>query len=231
MKFHDKPHLYIFTGHFGSGKTEVSVNFAFELRRQKPDAKIALIDLDIINPFFRSADAKEKLEAANIKVEVPLYANTNVDVPALTGKMGAIIEDTEYYVILDIGGDDLGARAVGYYSDIIKKRTHTIYFVANAFRPFTSTLEAALKIYDEVESSTLLKISGIINNSNLLEHTTPDNVTDGLALVEEIASNRNVPVLLHAVPRAISEELAARLPKSELLPLDIYVKLLFSREL
>ncbi len=230
MKFYNEPHLYIFTGHFGSGKTEVSVNFAMELRKQKPNAKIALIDMDIINPFFRSADAKEALESEGITVEIPLYANTNVDVPALTGKMGSLIENNEYDIILDIGGDDLGARAVGYYSEIINARPHTIYFVANSFRPFTSTLPAALKIYDEVEASTRLKISGIINNSNLLGQTTPETVLEGLKLINEISESRNTPVLLHSVMRPLYGKLSAKLSEDTLLPMDVYVKLLFDRE-
>ena len=230
MKFYKEPHLYIFTGHVGSGKTETAVNFAFELKKQKPEGKVALLDLDIINPFFRSADAKKMLEDAGITVEIPLYANTNVDIPALTGKMGALIENTEYDVVLDIGGDDLGARAVGYYSEIIKKRPHTIYFVANSFRPFTSTLESAVKIYDEVEASTSLKINGIINNSNLLEHTTAETVTDGLSLVEKLAKEKDVPVLLHAAMRPVAEELQKKFPEMNILPMDVYVKLLFARD-
>lgn len=230
MNFYKEPHLYIFTGHFGSGKTETAVNFAFELKKSKPDSKVALLDLDIINPFFRSADAKEKLEKAGITVEIPLYANTNVDVPALTGKMGAIIGNLEYDVVLDIGGDDLGARAVGYYSDIIKNRAHTIYFVANSFRPFTSTIEAATKIFEEVEASTALKISGIVNNSNLLEHTTAQTVLDGLPLIENLARSKNVPVLMHAAMRPVAEELLKLRPDDNILPMDVYVKLLFARE-
>lgn len=230
MYLQKEPHVYIFTGHFGSGKTEVAVNFAAELRRQKPAGKIALIDLDIINPFFRSADAKARLEAMDITVEVPLYANTNVDVPALTGKMGALIEDPSYDVVLDIGGDDLGARAVGYYSEQIKKRSHTIFFVVNAFRPFTSTLPAALKIYDEVESATLLKIDGIVNNSNLLEHTEPTTVTGALPFLQEIAEARHVPVLMHTAMRELLPALKEKLPAESLLGMDVYVKLLFARE-
>ena len=150
MLYKDEPHLYIFTGHFGSGKTEVAVNFALDLKRTKPDAKVALIDMDIINPFFRSADARGILEKNGIVVETMLYANTNVDAPALTGRMASIIEDRSSYVILDIGGDDLGARACGYYADIINNRPHTVYFVMNPFRPFTAEPELALKVFREI---------------------------------------------------------------------------------
>ena len=109
--------VYSFTGHYGSGKTEAAVNFAVKLKRQGRNT--ALIDLDIVNPFFRSADARELLETLGIRTEFPLYANTNVDVPALTGVMGALIRDEAYDVVLDVGGDDLGAKALGRYREDI----------------------------------------------------------------------------------------------------------------
>ena len=105
--------VYVFTGHYGSGKTETAVNFALKLK--ETEKNVALIDLDIVNPFFRSADAAELLEKAGIRVEIPLFANTNVDIPALTGNMAALIRDEEWNVVLDVGGDDLGAKAVGRY--------------------------------------------------------------------------------------------------------------------
>ena len=127
--------VYVFTGHYGSGKTETAVNFALKLK--ETEKNVALIDLDIVNPFFRSADAAELLEKAGIRVEIPLFANTNVDIPALTGNMAALIRDEEWNVVLDVGGDDLGAKAVGRYSDDIKSRNHVRYFVMNPNRPFT----------------------------------------------------------------------------------------------
>ena len=128
--------VYSFTGHYGSGKTEAAVNFAVKLKRQGRNT--ALIDLDIVNPFFRSADARELLETLGIRTEFPLYANTNVDVPALTGVMGALIRDEAYDVVLDVGGDDLGAKALGRYrEDILSRKKHLQFFVMNPNRPFT----------------------------------------------------------------------------------------------
>lgn len=233
MVYEEKPHLYIFTGHFGSGKTEVSVNFALDLKKNKPDAKVALIDMDIINPFFRSADAKETLEAAGILVETMLYANSNVDAPALTGKMGYLINDPETYVILDIGGDDLGAKACGYYADQIIKRPHTIFFVLNPFRPFTSTKELAQKIFREVEDSCRVKIGGIVDNTNMLEQTTLDDLAKGEADVAEFAESVNLPVLMHAVmPRGrdnIEAYAKNHYEENKLLLMNENVTLLFGR--
>lgn len=144
--------------------------------------------------------------------------------------MGALIADTTSDVILDVGGDDLGARAVGYYSDIIKNRSHTIFFVMNSYRPFTSTLQSALKIYDEVEASAGLKINGIINNSNLLEDTCADTVTGGLELIKQVSDARNVPILIHTAMNRLLPELEKIFPGDMLLGMDEYVKLLFSRK-
>ena len=224
------PCVYVFTGHFGSGKSEIAINFAINLKKNNPERKVAMVDLDIINPFFRSADAKKSLEEMGILVEIPSYANTNADAPALTGKMGAIIDNTEYDVILDIGGDDLGARAVGYYSDRIARREHTIFFVVNKNRPFTKNKELACKIFDEVESSSLLKIDGLVNNTNLLEMTDTDTVLAGLPLMNEISEARNVPLMFSAANKSLCCELSKTIPEDEILPLDEYVKLLWDRK-
>ncbi len=226
----NKPCVYAFTGHFGSGKSEVAINFAINLKKNNPDRKVALIDLDIINPFFRSADAKAALENQGILVEIPSYANTNVDVPAITGKMGAVIDDESYDVILDIGGDDLGARAIGYYSDRIAKREHIIFFVVNKNRPFTKNKELACKIYDEVENSSLLKIDGLINNTNLLEMTDAGTVLSGLPLMKEICEEKNIPLMFSAANKSLCNELTKHIPEDEILPLDEYVKLLWDRQ-
>ncbi len=233
MFYSEKPHLYIFTGHFGSGKTEVAVNFAIDLKRKKPDANVALIDMDIINPFFRSADAAEALQSMGIKVETMLYANTNVDVPALTGKMGPVITDRETYVILDVGGDDLGAKACGYYAADIASRDHTFFFVLNPYRPFTKNIPDTAKIFHEIEDAALLKINAILDNSNLLEYTDAACIAKGSKKVDGFAASVNLPVECRAVMSKNPEAVAAAkalYDDSKLLVLDEYVKLLFSRD-
>ncbi|MBE7065984.1 MAG: hypothetical protein E7385_00350 [Ruminococcaceae bacterium] len=204
--------VYIFTGHFGSGKTETAVNFALKLKQANAHRKIALIDMDIVNPFFRSADSKAALEDMGIRVEVPLYANSNVDVPALTPAMSSLIENTEYDVIIDVGGDDIGAKAVGRYSDIIKERNYHQFFVVNVRRPFTYNLEAALKIFDEIELTSNIKATAIINSANMMEGTSISDCLAGNLLANEIGQVKKIPVAYHAVTDSVADSLIEQYP-------------------
>jgi len=230
---HAEPSVYIFTGHYGSGKTESAVNFARFLRRLDPSStrKIALLDMDTVNPFFRSADAEEFLRANNIRLEAPLYANSNVDMPALPGTMGALIRDPSWDVILDIGGDDMGARAVGCYSEDILARTYERFFVINALRPFTETVQAAGKIFDEIGGAANVPATAIINNTNLLDETEPSMIFRGLKLAEELAASRGLSVAFNMVPEAIVDAVLAendpRVNAENTIPLERTVKRLF----
>ena len=197
--------VYIFTGHYGSGKTETAVNFALKLKQKEKN--VALIDLDIVNPFFRSADAVDLLKEAGVRVEFPLFANTNVDIPALTGNMAALIRDEEWNVILDVGGDDLGAKAVGRYSDDIMSRDYVHYFVMNPNRPFTKDMESATKIFNEIEAASCIKCTAVVGSTNLLDETTAETVMSGLPLLEAFAKSRNIPIAYHAVTAGAVEEL------------------------
>ena len=182
--------VYSFTGHYGSGKTEAAVNFAMKLKRQGRNT--ALIDLDIVNPFFRSADARELLETLGIRTEIPLYANTNVDVPASTGVMGALIRDEAYDVVLDVGGDDLGAKALGRYrEDILSSKD----------------LPSASRIYDEIEAASGMRCDALVGNTNLLEDTTPEIVLAGLPLLNQLAGQKHVSIAYHAVTEAAADAL------------------------
>jgi len=184
--------INIFTGHFGSGKTEVAVNFA--LNSATDEKKVAIVDLDIVNPYFRTADAKSELENKGVWVVTPMYANTNVDVPALPPEMNTILEKKEYNVILDIGGDDLGAKVLARYKDDIMKQGYCMYFVVNAKRPMTDTAEKLEQMIHEIESSCGLKVSKLINNTNLLEHTNVDVVVEGHGMIKRISDKLGIPI-------------------------------------
>ena len=184
--------INIFTGHFGSGKTEIAVNFA--LRMSKEYKKTAIVDLDIVNPYFRTVDAKVDLEQSGIWVVAPVYANTNVDVPALPAEINTLFEKKEYKVVFDVGGDDLGAKAVSRYKDEIVQDDYAMYFVINTKRPMTDSVDRIKEKIWEIEQSAGLKITSLINNTNLLGSTTPNDIIEGHGLIEQVSSELNIPI-------------------------------------
>lgn len=227
-----EPQIYIFTGHYGSGKTETAVNFAFHLKSLAPERKVAIIDMDIVNPFFRTADAAKPLEERGIRVELPLYARSNVDVPALTPQMEYLIEEKDTDLVLDIGGDDVGAKAVGRYREAIKNRKYNLFFVLNKNRPFTKDLDAALKIYREIQESCGMDFTGIVNNTHMLEHTTLETLAEGIPLARELSRKTGVPLAFHcAFSRVLNDagQEERQAFEEPILPMEEYIKLLWKR--
>lgn len=190
-----KVRLYVFVGAYGSGKSEVSVHFAHMLKQNDPNAKVMLADLDIVNPYYRSADAKDTLEAEGIHVIVPEYANTNVDVPALSGEVYSAFDQPETVSVFDIGGEDLGARVLGAMLSRFKNIEYRVFMVVNAFRPFTSDAESIRQMAVELSEAARLPISGFINNSNLLEETTEEELAEGEKVLLEAQKLTGIPVV------------------------------------
>jgi len=184
--------INIFTGHFGSGKTEVAVNFALKMSNEHK--KTAIVDLDIVNPYFRTVDARDALEQNGIWVVAPVYANTNVDVPALPPEINALFENKEYKIVLDVGGDDLGAKAVSRYKDEIMQDDYEMYFVINTKRPMTDTIDKIKEMIYEIEQSAGLKVTKLVNNTNLLGSTTSGDIIEGHKLIEQVSSQLNIPI-------------------------------------
>lgn len=182
----------IFCGHYGSGKSEISVNAAFLLKEKTDDVLMA--DMDIVNPFFRSVDAKAALESKGIKVVAPIYANTNVDVPVVGPEISVALRHKTRSVVLDVGGDEDGARVLGRYFHEIAQVDYDMFFVFNRSRPMTVNLDETLTYIREIEDSSRLKISGIINNTHYLEETTLDDVLYGLNLSREITKETGIPL-------------------------------------
>ncbi len=228
-----EPQIYIFTGHYGSGKTETAVNFAIHLKKLSPERKVAIADMDIVNPFFRTADATEPLEEMGIRVEVPLYAHSNVDVPALTPQMEYLMGENDVDLVLDIGGDDVGAKAVGRYAETIQKRKYDLFFVFNKNRPFTKDLPSALKIFYEIQESCGVPFTGLINNTHLLQYTDINTVASGLPLAEEITKATGVPMAFNTVFRKVLDKASAEDMSQftePILPMEEYIRLLWNRD-
>ncbi len=186
--------IAIFTGHFGSGKTEVSVNYAHQMALS--GKKVAIVDFDIVNPFFRTADVKHLLESKGIKVVTPVYANTNVDVPSLPAEISTLFDDKSYNVVLDVGGDDLGARVLSRYYDEIVNDDYLHCFVVNTNRPMTKNADEIETMIMEIQKSSKIKIDILVNNTNLLGATTPDVIGEGSLIIKDVSKRISVPLKL-----------------------------------
>lgn len=184
----------LFAGHYGSGKTNLAVNFALESARA--GRKTLIADLDIVNPYFRTRDSEEELTRAGVRIIVSPYANSNVDVPALPQEMYAVVDDKSYSAVIDVGGDDRGALALGRLAPrLMAENDYDMWFVVNFFRPLTQTAEAAETVFREVEAASHMRFTGVINNSNLGGATTPEDVLSTLSRADELCARVGLPLV------------------------------------
>lgn len=215
--------LYIICGHYGSGKTNVALNMAFELKKQ--GEKVAIADLDIVNPYFRTKDSAEELKQLGIDLICSEYAGSNVDIPALPQDMYSITDKRDSKYILDIGGDDRGALALGRIAPKIKEENnYEMYLVVNRFRPLTRDTASVLEVIGEIEYAAKIRFTGIINNSNLGEETTASDVISSIEYAEDIAKTTGLPVVLTAVDERLYDTVKDKVPNAFPLKLQEKIK-------
>ena len=213
--------ITLFAGHYGSGKTNIAVNYAKYLREQGNDVVIA--DLDIVNPYFRTKDSQADLEAAGIRLISSKYANSNVDLPALPSEIYGIFEDKSSLAVLDVGGDDRGALALGRYTPLIKAEgNYEMLLVINRYRPLTRTADDCIEIMHEVEAAGGLKFTGLVNNSNLGAETVAQDILDSVDYAKEVSEKTGLPVRMTAVEKDLAVELKGKI--ENLFPLTLQEK-------
>lgn len=213
--------LTLFAGHYGSGKTNIAVNYA--LRLAKEGKQVCIADLDIVNPYFRTADSRKELESAGVELISPQFASSNVDLPALPAQAYKLVEDKSCYGIMDIGGDDRGAYALGRYVPYIKRENdYRMAYVANRCRPLTRTAAEALEVMREIEAASGLAFTDIVNNSNLASETDVQTVLDSLDFIRELSEMSGLPVFMTTVRSDLAERLCGRVPN--ILPLRLQEK-------
>ena len=205
----------LFAGHYGSGKTNLALNYAIA------GGASTLVDLDIVNPYFRTKDSAAALKAHGVELVVSEFANSNVDFPALPAEVYRVLAERGKSLVFDIGGDDRGALALGRYApDILEENDYEYLAVVNASRPLTRTVEDTVGVLREIEaSSSGLKFTGIVNNTNLGPETTAATVLDSVEYAEGVANALGVKVRFTSVMRSLVPELAGRL--ADLFPLDL----------
>ena len=211
--------LTLFAGHYGSGKTNIAVNYALHLASE--GKKVCIADLDIVNPYFRTKDSAKELEAAGVHLISPQFANSNVDLPALPAEAYRLVTDRSTYGIMDIGGDDRGAYALGrYVPGILEENNYRMLFVANASRPLTRTPEDALEVMREIEAACGLKFTDLINNTNLGDLTTADTILASRDYMEKLSKLSGLPIFATTA----KTDVAAQLALPDVLPLKLQEK-------
>lgn len=206
----DYKRITLLCGHYGSGKTNIAVNMAMDLR--KLYERVAVADLDIVNPYFRTLDSRDDFEHAGIRLIVSAYANSNVDIPALPQDMYALTDDPALHAVVDVGGDDRGAYALGRLSPAIRaENNYDMFLVINKYRPLTPDAESTLEIMHEIESAASLPFTGIINNSNLAAETAPETVLNSVSYAEEVSRLSGLPLVLTSAEASVAEGLYGKI--------------------
>lgn len=199
-------HLTIILGHYGCGKTNLSLNIALDLASRGESVTIA--DMDIVNPYFRTGDYKELLQSRGINVVAPVFVSTNLDNPSLPAAMDTIFEPGDGYIVCDVGGDDAGAFALGRYSAKINAiEDKEICYVVNKFRSLTSTPEDCAQILREIEAASRIKATAVVNNSHLQNLTTAEDIISSVDFAEQTAALLGLPLKYTAVEKKLLNEL------------------------
>ena len=210
--------LTLFAGHYGSGKTNIAVNYAIAMAQE--GKQVCIADLDIVNPYFRTKDSAQRLAEAGITLISPQFANSNVDLPALPAEAYKLVTDRSTYAIMDIGGDDRGAYALGrYVPAILEENNYEMIYVANCYRPLTKTPEDTLEVMREIEAASGIPFTGIVNNSNLGVETTPEDVVKSIMYAQELSRISKLPVVFTTVNNSIAEQIGDKIP--DLFPLEL----------
>ena len=221
--------ITLFSGHYGSGKTNLALDYALRLKEEYPD--VALADLDIVNPYFRSKDSEALLAQKGIRMIASPYAGSNVDTPALPAEAYALIDDKRIRAVLDIGGDDRGALALGRYAPaILEENDFDSFLVVNFFRPLTRTAEDAAAVMREIEEAGKVPYTGIINNSNLGEQTTAEMVLDSVKKAEELSRLTGLPVIKTTVMPELYETLRNQITNLEPVTLLVHQSWAYKEE-
>ena len=213
--------ITVFSGHYGSGKTNVAVNYALWIKKHCDNVSIA--DLDIVNPYFRTKDSMKVLEKNGVKLISSEFANSNVDVPALPAETYGVLQNKEIHAVIDVGGDDRGALALGRYSDaILEDSDYELLFVINKYRPLTRNADMTLEIMAEIENACHMKFTGIVNDSNIGDETTAEDVLDSVSYANEVSERAGIPIKMTAVKKDLYEKLSDKI--ENLMPIELYVR-------
>lgn len=219
----DDKRIRIITGHYGSGKTEFAVNYVKKLR-ESVEGKVAIADLDIVNVYFRSREKKEELEEKGIQVIASNLDTAVADVPAVSGAMTMPVINKEYQYVIDLGGNDVGTLVLGRIKPILDHSEADFFMVVNAYRPNTSTPEGIIEQMENLEYAAGLKVTGFINNTNLVRETTAECLLHGDEVLKEVTKRTGVPVKYVSYVRDVMTEEIPEGLSGELFPMEFNMR-------
>ena len=223
--------ISLFCGHYGSGKTNIAINYACMLRAA--GLAVSVADMDIVNPYFRTSDSREMLQRAGIGLVCSPYAGSNVDLAALPKELYDLVRCRDVYAVMDVGGDERGALALGrYVPEILEEDNYAMYFVVNFARPLTRTVDQAFDILREIEQAAGMRCTAIVHNTNLATQTTPQTLLHYIDALQQLRQKSGLPVAFwsaeHTLIPALADALAAHTDKAlyhELFPLHLQAKI------
>ncbi len=226
--------ITIVCGHYGSGKTNVAVNLAVRCKTENPNLLVSCADVDIVNPYFRTADAKDLLAAAGVVPLIPEFANSNVDIPSLPHRLTSLRPENigeKERLIIDVGGDE-GAVALGMISRQLSEVDYDMIYVVNQYRPLTAEPRDAAALMGEIEAVSGFRCTAVVNNSSLGKETTAEDVLNSVEYAKECAALCGLPLLFHGYYPALLPDLSAIFAKAGygeevLFPMDNVTKQLF----
>ncbi len=214
--------ITLLCGHYGSGKTNVALNMAYNLKN--PENKVVIADLDIVNPYFRTKDSAKDLEERDIKLISSEYAGSNIDIPAMPQEMYMLTDNKDVTAVIDVGGDDRGALALGRIAPaIIQEDNYEMLFVINCYRPLTCDAKSTLEVMEEIETACKIKFTAIVNNSNLGNETTSDDVLASVDYANEVSALTGLPVKCTTVSENIYSDIKEKL--DNVFPLKLQSKI------
>lgn len=218
--FFSRYRFVVMTGNYGSGKTEISLNAA--INSSGEGKRTTIVDLDIVNPYFRTGEKAELLQQAGIRVLMPTYALTTVDIPALPAEIQSVFEVPSDHVIFDVGGDDTGAAALGrYYPSFLKNRGKTLtVLVVNCMRPLTMEKDEILELAGRIENRGRLPIDLMINNTNLAQQTTPEMIERGEEIILACAAEKGIDKVYTSGQKSVLDKCRLRTP---VIPIERYM--------
>ena len=213
--------IRVFVGHFGSGKTEIAINTALKLAKE--GKKVILADLDIVNPYFCVRELKEELEEQGVRVVSSNPEYINAELMVVPPEVKTIFNDPSYEVVMDVGGDDMGAIALGQYNSYFRNRDHEVKFVINTNRPFTDSEKGIEEYISRIESSARLKVTSLISNTNLSYETTADDIIKGDKVVSQLSKKIGLPHEFTACREDFTDEVKDKV-EGDLFPIKIQMQ-------